>query len=200
MHIVKWNAGDSRFRYISMRGSRKRSNRVLFGTVVTRNVHPHENGDDKPAPNGSGTNTHISDEGAKLLSKEIEESNSWARVGFQVYFGWFALQFSVNALAAGWLLARNAPVAHFSLSCLLLITWNLLGALMTVLVYKALAAMDARNVELLAVLNRHYRTSDLQAESQSPIAQASFPVLFGVSAVTMFVSAFFFLFVLIGGQ
>lgn len=199
MRIVKYS-GDPRFRYVNLGGSRKRSNRVLFGTVVTTHAHPRENGDQKPSPNGDSTNVDVTDEGAKLLSKEIEESNSWARVGFQVYFGWLALQFSINALAAGWLLARNAPVAHFSLSCLLLIVWNLLGALMTVLVYKALAAMDARNVELLAVLNRHYRTSDLHTESQSPIARASFPVLFGVSAVTMFVSAFFFLFVLIGGQ
>lgn len=194
MRTVKWQTGDQRVRYVNLRRSRKRSNRVLFGTVVTS---VHANGHDDAS---SRSETRISDEGAKLLSKEIDEINNWARIGFQVYFGWFALQFSVNALAAGWLLARNAPAQHFTLACLLLISWNLLGALMTVLVYKALAAMDARHVELLAVLNRHYRTSDLQAESQSPLARASFPVLFGVSAVTMFVSAFFWMFVLIGGQ
>jgi len=167
---------------------------------VITHFHRRENGDEKPSPNAEAANARITDEGAKLLFKEIEEIHSWARVGFQVYFGWFALQFSVNALAAGWLLARNSPVAHFSLACLLLIIWNLLGALMTVLVYKALVGMDARSVELLGVLNRHHRTTDLNAESQSPIARASFPVLFGVSAVTMFVSAFFWMFVLIGGQ
>ena len=198
MRIVKYS-GDPRFRYLNLRGSRKRSNRVLFGALVTTHVHPRENGDEKPSPNGDATNVHVTDEGAKLLSKEIEESNSWARVGFQVYFGWFALQFSVNALAAGWLLARDA-VAHFSLACLLLICWNLLGGFVTVLAYKALAARDERTVELLAVLNRHYRTSDLHIEAGSPMPRSSFAAIFALCAVTMFVSFVFWTFVLIGGQ
>lgn len=188
---VKWQNGGQRVRYVNLRRSGKRSNRALLGTIVT-NVHA--NGRDNTGA------TKTTDDAAKLLLKEIDDIHGWARVGFQVYFGWFALQFSVNAVAAGWLLARNAPIQHFSLSCGLLITWNLLGALMTVLVYKALAAMDARTVEILGVLNRHYQTSDLNTEAHSAVARASFPVLFGVSAVTMFVTAFFFFFVLIGGQ
>ncbi len=194
MRFVKWQTADPRFRYVSLRRSKKRSNRVLYGTVVNPNVHIHEHKHDTPSPNGSNT----SDDGAKLLQKEMEESSNWMRLGFQVYFGWFALQFSVNAVAVGLLLDKSRPGWFFNLACLLLISWNVLGGIMTVLVYKALAAKDERNVKLLAVLDRHYRTSDLDAESQSPMPRSSFAVIFAFCGVTMFVSFVFWVFVLIG--
>ena len=195
---VKWQKGGQRVRYINLRRSKKRSNRVLFGTVVT-NVNANGNTHDTPSPSPNETRT--SDEGAKLLLTEIAEASNWARLGFQVYFGWFALQFTVNAVAVGWLIGRDAPQPWlFNLACLLLMGWDLLGAIMTVLVYKALAGKDERTVELLAVLNRHYQTSNLQVESQSPMPRKSFALIFGFCGLTMFVSFFFWLFVLIGGQ
>lgn len=189
---VKWQNGGQRVRYINLSRSRKRSNRALLGTIVT-NVHA--NGRD----NTGATTT--SDDAAKLLLKEIEEASNWARIGFQVYFGWFALQFTVNAVAVGWLIGQNSPQPWlFNLACLLLMAWNLLGGIMTVLVYKALAAKDERTVEVLGILNRHYRTSDLNMQSQSPMPRSSFALIFAFCAVTMFVSLFFWLFVLIGGR
>jgi hypothetical protein len=191
---VKWQKGGQRVRYINLRRSRKRSNRALFGKFVT-NVHA--NGLDDISISG----TRTIDDAAKLLLKEIEESGNWARIGFQVYFGWFALQFTVNAVAVGWLVGQNSPQPWlFNLACLLLMAWNLLGGIMTVLVYKALAGKDERTVEVLGVLNRHYRTSDLNTESKSPMPRSSFKVIFAFCAVTMFVSFFFWLFVLIGGK
>ncbi len=194
MRIAKWQTGDQRVRYVNLRRSRKRSNRVLFGTIV-RNVHV--NGHDDTSTSG----TRIMDDAAKLLLKEIEEAGNWARIGFQVYFGWFALQFTVNAVAVGWLVGQNSPRPWlFNLACLLLMAWNLLGGIMTVLVYKALASKDERTVEVLAILDRHYRTSDLHTASQSPMPRSSFALIFSFCAVTMFVSFFFWLFVLIGGR
>jgi hypothetical protein len=191
---VKWQPGGQRVRFVNLRRSRKRSNRALFGAIV---ANVHGNGHDDTSSSG----TRTSDDAAKLLLKEIEEASNWARIGFQVYFGWFALQFTVNAVAVGWLVGQNSPqTGIFNLACLLLMAWNLLGGIMTVLVYKALAAKDERTVEVLRILNRHYRTSDLNTQSQSPMPRSSFALIFAFCAVTMFVSFFFWLFVLIGGR
>src|ERR1700730_8089321 len=80
-----------------------------------------------------------------LLVKEMEEINNWARLAFQMYFGWFALQFTVNGVAMGWLFTNKGPMPTFArLVFAILLGWNLMGTITTLVIRKHILDCDSR--------------------------------------------------------
>jgi hypothetical protein len=69
-----------------------------------------------------------------FLLKEMEETNDWARLGAQLYFGWFTLMLTVNGLATDGLLSHKVSV---NLGCWISGTFiglNSLGTVVTFLI------------------------------------------------------------------
>jgi len=137
-----------------------------------------------------------------LLVKELEESNNWGRLVLQLYFGWFALQFTVNGVAMGWLFSRVGPVPWYgTLIFLVFVGWNLMGTIGTVMVYKGLAAGDLRMTQLIESMaktnqtNRHFWP---RARSGMPLAPIR--VVFSFCVVTMFISLGFWIVMFVVGR
>lgn len=63
----------------------------------------------KDVPNSGGNQNTEADKLEALLVKEMEETNDWARLGAQLYFGWFTLLLTVNGFAIGWLFSGKEP-------------------------------------------------------------------------------------------
>jgi len=100
-----------------------------------------------------------------LLVKEMEETNNWARLGAQLYFGWFTLLLTVNGFATGWLFSgkdttgwlfsgKEAPLfarwIFFTFAVL-----DLLGTVATIRIRKHLGDSDRRVTEVIKNLTHH---------------------------------------------
>jgi hypothetical protein len=128
-----------------------------------------------------------------FLCNEMEELNSWARLAFQVYFGWFALQFTVNGVAMGWIFTYKGPAARFgALVLVIFIGWNLMGAIGTLLVHKGLLDCDLRIGELVEMLTEQDRESR-SSLPRSPMPRRAINTVFAFCAVTMFMSLVFWI-------
>src|SRR2546430_10361876 len=99
------------------------------------------------SPNNSrDRNTEAAKQEALLL-KEMEETNNWARLGAQLYFGWFALQFTVNGIAIGWLTQSAIKPPFNRLVFAIFIGWNLMGTITTFFIRKHILDCDSRITE-----------------------------------------------------
>jgi|SRR4030095_6838889 hypothetical protein len=194
---MKWIEANPGVRYIRLRRRGKRGTRVLFGTAVD----PCFQGNVTNGASGSAPAPVGSQKTGGLLLQEMEETNNWARLALQLYFGWFALQFTVNGVAMGWLFTYHGPMPWFaSLIILVFVGWNVIGAIGTVLVYKGLANCDARIDELIETLAKHISAEDYWSKPRSPIPRSMLNAVFTFCAITMFVSLGFWLILFIGGR
>lgn len=126
-----------------------------------------------------------------LLVKEFDETNNWARVAFQLYFGLFALHLIINALAMGLLIGgRSFDPAYANGVLSMLVGWNLLGFIGTLFVYKGLSDSNLRIGEIIEELTR-YDAAAARFESRSPVPQQALNTVFVVCAVTLFFSLAF---------
>jgi hypothetical protein len=137
-----------------------------------------------------------------LLLKELEETNNWARLVLQLYFGWFALQFTVNGVAMGWLFTDKGPMPWFaSLIFLVFIGWNLMGTIGTVMVYKGLVEGDLRIQEVIERMAQHHLDDgDSSPTPRSPMPRRPISIVFGFCAVTMFISLAFWIVLFVAGR
>jgi hypothetical protein len=137
-----------------------------------------------------------------LLVKELEETNNWARLVLQLYFGWFALQFTVNGVAMGWLFRYTGPMPWFaSLVFLVFAGWNLMGMIGTVLVYKGLVEGDVRLQEVTESMSQlHSYDHDSRPRARSPMPRGPISIVFGFCAVTMFISLAFWIVLFVAGR
>ncbi len=127
-----------------------------------------------------------------LLIKDIEETNSWARSGFQLFFGWFAWQFTVNAVATGWLFTYKGPVPTLArLVYAMFIGWNLLGTIGTLLAHKSLHDCDLRIKQLIETLAEHQGAGESWWQPKSAIPLQAVNTVFIFCAVTTFMSLAF---------
>jgi hypothetical protein len=123
-----------------------------------------------------------------LLLQEVEETNSWVRSGVQLFIGWFALQFIVNIAAIGWLVIYRGPVPTFSRSVYgVLIGWNLLGAIGSLLIQKTIHDCDLRIREVIGTLTKNNGPGDMAGKSQSGIPLRAINVACIFCAVTFFI-------------
>jgi hypothetical protein len=133
-----------------------------------------------------------------LLLKEIDETNKWARLGAQLYLAWFALQFIVNGVATGWLFTnKGAMPASANLAYVVLILWNLMGIIATLLILKSLLDSDLRITEVIEKLTPQYRTLAAERQSRSPLPRRAISIAFTFGAVTLFMSLAFWTILLI---
>jgi hypothetical protein len=133
-----------------------------------------------------------------LLLKEIDETNKWARLGAQLYLGWFALQFIVNGLATGWLFNNRGVMPAFSnMAFFLLIGWNLMGIIGTLLILKSLLDSDLRIKEVIEKLTPQHLPDASDKQSRSPFPRRAISMAFTFGAVTLFITMAFWTILLI---
>ncbi|MDT5158759.1 MAG: hypothetical protein QOC99_274 [Acidobacteriota bacterium] len=127
-----------------------------------------------------------------LLLKEMEESNSWMRLAFQLYFGWFALQFTINAIAMSWLFNYKGSMPMFAgWVFFVFIVWNLMGTIGTLLVHKGLLDCDQRIREVIERLAQQVVNEDPASKPRSSTPRQSINAVFVLCAITMFMSLAF---------
>ena len=106
-----------------------------------------------------------------LLTKEMEETNNWARLGFQMYFGWFALQFTVNAVAVGWFFSKG-PVPMLSYTRMVFVLfagWNLMGTITTFVIRNHIVICDLRIREVIEILTQRRLSDGDDLKARSPV-------------------------------
>lgn len=120
-----------------------------------------------------------------LLLKEMEETNNWARLGSQLYFGWFTLLLTVNGVAIVWLFTSNRAMPSFApFVFFMFVVLNLMGTLATIFVGRYLLECDRRIQEVIEMLT-HHETEDLWSRSQSPIPRQAVKILFGFTTIAL---------------
>ena len=129
-----------------------------------------------------------------LLLKEMEEANNWARLGAQLYFGWFALLLTANALATGWLFARNSPMPAFTpLVFGVFVVLNLMGTIVTYRIRTNLLDSDRRIKEVIETVSQHHLAEYPWSEPQSPVPLQAIDTAFGFTATALAMLVLFWL-------
>ena len=129
-----------------------------------------------------------------LLFKELDETNNWARLGSQLYFGWFALLLTINGVAIGWLFAPSRAMPSFApFVFFMFIVLNLMGTLATIFVGKYLLECDRRMQEVIATLTEHDGTENPESRPRSPMPQQAVKILFGFTAVALIMLVLFWM-------
>jgi|SRR6266850_1721498 len=127
-----------------------------------------------------------------LLLKEMEEINNWVRLGVQLYFGWFALQFTVNGVATGWIFTYKGTMPSFArFVFLIFIGWNLMGTITTFYFHKHILDCDQRIRDIIDVLTRQHLTEAANFKPRSPIPREAINTVFFLCAATMLMSLVF---------
>ena len=109
---------------------------------------------------------------APCLTKEMEETNDRARLGAQLYFGWFTLLLTVDGFATGWLFTRDGAMPLFARWVLcVFIGMDLLGTIATFRIREHLFASDRRLREVIAKLPRHRAIEGIVPQSPVPLGE-----------------------------
>jgi hypothetical protein len=141
--------------------------------------------------NAGGRNNRNHKQNAFLL-KEIEENSRWARVGANLYFGWFTLIFLVNLLAAIWLFTYNGVRPPYArLVFLVLIGLNLAGTIVSYFIRNHMHACDRRIRDVMAELKQEHPTEGRYTEFQSPVPHQMVNVLFAFTGMLFFMLLLF---------
>lgn len=129
-----------------------------------------------------------------LLFKEIEENNKWARLGAQLYFGWFALMSTVNGLAANWLFTSRRDIPPFAdLMFLIFVALNLMGIIVTFYIRKHMLDCDRRIQDVLTGLTRYHVPKGDSSAPQSPVPRHIVNVVFAFTGITLFMLLIFWI-------
>jgi hypothetical protein len=146
------------------------------------------------SPNNTGGRQHRSGKQDAFLLKEIEENSRWARVGANLYFGWFAVILLVNAAATIWLFTyRGVRPPYARLVFLLFIGMNLAGTIVTYFIRNHMLACDWRIRGVLAELKQEHPSEGRYAELQSPMPHQVVTVIFAFTGVTFFMLFLFWM-------
>ncbi len=132
-----------------------------------------------------------------LLLREMEETGNWARLAFQLYFGWFALQIAVNGIAAGWLFNSAALPSFAKVIFAAFIGWNLIGIIATALVHKSILASDRRVKEVIKTMVRGHLTDNDSWSRESSLPLLALGIAFAGCGVTLVLSLAFWLILLV---
>jgi hypothetical protein len=139
----------------------------------------------KDVPHNRGDQDPEADKLDALLVKEMEEINNWARLAFQMYFGWFALQFTVNGVAIGWLFTNKGSMPTFArLVFAIFVGWNLMGTIATLVIRKHILGCDLRIREVLDGLSQNHVTLGPWSKLLSPMPRQALKTVFAFCALT----------------
>jgi hypothetical protein len=131
-----------------------------------------------------------------LLMKEMDETNNWARLGGQLYFGWFTLMITANGIAIGWLFSNKGAMPRFArLLFLFFIGLNLLGTIAAFRIRKHMLDCDVRIQVVLAGLSRHKEPGALNFEPKSPVPRESINTVCAFTATVLFMLLLFWTFI-----
>jgi hypothetical protein len=123
-----------------------------------------------------------------VLLKEVEESNNWARSGFQLFVGWFALQFVINVAAIiALIMYRGTPPSFARAVYAVLIGWNLVGSILSLLVQKSMHDCDLRIRDVLGNVTKESDPDDPPLKPRSAIPLEAINIVCLASAVTLFI-------------
>lgn len=121
-----------------------------------------------------------------LLFKEMEETNNWARLGAQLYFGWFTLLLTANGLATGWLFTRDRSMPPLAfLVFLVFIALNLMGIIATSRIRRHLLEAHHRIEEVIGTLTQHCVNGDHGFKHQSPVPLNAINAAFGFTSAAL---------------
>jgi hypothetical protein len=135
---------------------------------------------------------HINTDRQALLLKETEEINNWARLGAQLYFGWFAVVLIFNGLGAGWLFTHNDTLPRFArLIFLIFIGFDAMGAAVTYFIRKHMLDCDLRISELIWTLTQHQVVEGPQLRPRSPVPRRAINTVFVFTGATLFMFLLF---------
>jgi hypothetical protein len=101
-----------------------------------------------------------------LLMRELDEVNSWARLGAQLYFGWFTLIITVNGVGIGWLFTHNGGLPTFA--PLLFGVFILLDLMATVVTYYIRGHMLASGRRVTEVVESLTARNGVNVQSAVP--------------------------------
>lgn len=190
----------ARIRYVKTRGDGRREDTLLLASLacwLEAEDAACETKALKPA-SSSGKNDGTPQD--VLLLKEIDETNNWARTGFQLYFGSFTLLLTVNVLSAGWLFTRTGGMPPFAfLLFLVFIALNLMGAIMTYHLRREMLDSDDRIADIIDSLTPHVETADDNSRPLSPMPRAAFNIAFFFAGATSIMLLTFWTFLLVWG-
>jgi hypothetical protein len=131
-----------------------------------------------------------------LLMKEMDETNNWARLGAQLYFGWFTLMITANGIAIGWLFSNKDAMLRFArLLFLFFIGLNLLGTIVAFRIRKHMLDCDVRIQVVLAGLSRHQEPGGLNFEPKSPVPREAINTVCAFTATVLFTLLIFWTFI-----
>jgi hypothetical protein len=123
-----------------------------------------------------------------VLLKEVEESNAWARTGFQLFVGWFALQFVINVAAIiALIMYRGTPPSFARAVYAVLIGWNLVGSILSLLTQKSMHDCDLRIRDVLGNVTKDSDPTDPPLKPRSSIPLQAINIVCLASAVTLFI-------------
>jgi hypothetical protein len=138
-------------------------------------------------------NDELHDDGLNaLLVKEMEETNDWARLGAQLYFGWFTLLLTVNGVATGWLFTRTGTMPQFAwLVFCVFILLNLMGTIATFRIRSHLLDSDRRIRDVIEELTQHSATKGPSFRPRSPVPLGAINTAFGATGTALIMLALF---------
>jgi len=129
-----------------------------------------------------------------LLLKEMDEANKWARLGAQLYFGWYTLILTINGLATGWLFTNRGVMPRFArLMFLIIVGLNLMGTIVTILISKHMLESDQRIQNVLAGLTKDEASGDQFFAPQSPMPRQTIMVVFPFTGASLFMFLLFWI-------
>jgi hypothetical protein len=135
---------------------------------------------------GSQSSTHsahsnggkVADE--TVLLKDLDQTNSWARLCFELQFRWFTLLLEINAVAIAWIIfARDKPYSYSTVVCFSLIVLNLVGIMASVMVLKYVLDCDRRILGVNERLTCCYQSKDPYSKPHSAVPKQAAKLLFG---------------------
>jgi hypothetical protein len=187
---MEW-IGPARVRYIRLRRLRSGA-RVWLVTFV--------NADETSCVPTTGDEKHEAVEPSALLLKEMDETNTWARSGAQLYFGAFTLLLTVNVLGAGWFFTHIGRMPPFTfLLFLVFIGLNLMGTIMTYRIRREMLDADDRIADVVDSLTPDLVTEDVNSRPLSPMPREAFKIAFFFAGATSFMLLVFWTVLLIWG-
>jgi len=140
------------------------------------------------------------DQRETLLLKEIDETNNWARTGFQLYFGSFTLLLTVNVLSAGWLFTRTGGMPRFTfLLFFVFIGLNLMGTIMTYRIRREMLYSDDRIACIIDSLAPDVATDDINSRPLSPMPREACNIAFFFAGATSFMLLVFWTVLVVWG-
>ena len=129
-----------------------------------------------------------------LLTQEIEQTNDWARLGAQLYFGWFALILTFNGLSTNWVFTRTGVTTRFDrLIFAVFILVNVMATVAAYYIRNHMLNCDRRIKEVIKTLTAQRSIKDRSLMPNSPVALRAVNTVFIYTASSLAMLSLFWM-------